>query len=95
MRQPELLNSESLAELREMIDDYPYFPVVRMLYLLNLKNIDSYKFEVELAKHALYIPDRKALYKMLNGYQKKESIAVIPSEDKSFEMNEETKEEES
>ncbi len=90
MQHPELLNSETLAELREMIDDYPYFPVARMLYLQNLKNIDSYKFEAELVKHAIYIPDRKVLYKLLNGYRKNENISLIDADVTSFdEMNEE------
>lgn len=92
MQQPELLNSETLAELREMIDDYPYFAVARVLYLQNLKNIDSYKFEPELVKNAIYIPDRKVLYKQLNGYRKNENINFVPTEETSFD---ETKDDDS
>jgi len=53
-------------ELKEIIDDYPYFPAARMLYLRNLKNINSYKFEQELAKHAIFIPDRALLFRLLD-----------------------------
>jgi hypothetical protein len=48
-----------------MIDNYPFFPLARILYLRNLKNINSYKFEEELSKHAVFIPDRAALYRFL------------------------------
>lgn len=81
MRQPSLLNEGTLPELREMIDEYPYFAVARVLYLINLKNIDSYKFEAELAKHAIFIPDRKVLYKLIHGYSSKEEFELIPLTD--------------
>jgi len=48
-----------------MIDNYPFSPVFRILYLYNLKLINSYKFEQELSKHAVFIPDRAALYRLL------------------------------
>lgn len=65
VKKPEQLNEDSLSGLREMIEDYPYFPLARMLYLRNLKNINSYRFQSELKKHALYIHDRMLLYKLL------------------------------
>jgi hypothetical protein len=66
LEHPELLNEESVGYLGEMIDEHPYFPAARILYLRNLKNIDSYKFDAELQKHAVFIPDRKVLYSFIN-----------------------------
>jgi len=65
LKKPETLDQSTLPELKEMIDNYPFFPLARILYLRNLKNINSYKFEEELSKHAVFIPDRAALYRFL------------------------------
>ena len=63
---PEKLDESTLQVLKEIIDDYPLFAAARILYLRNLKNINSYKFDRELEKHALFVPDRAALYRFLN-----------------------------
>jgi len=65
LKKPETLDQSTLPALKEMIDNYPFFPLARILYLRNLKNINSYKFEEELSKHAVFIPDRAALYRFL------------------------------
>ena len=79
IRQPELLNESTLTGLKEMIEDYPYFAVARMLYLRNLLNIGSYKFESELAKHAIFIPDRAMLFRLLNLQQRpEERFELLP-----------------
>lgn len=62
-----------------MIEDYPYFAVARMLYLRNLLNIGSYKFESELVKHAIFIPDRAMLFRLLNIQQRpEERFELLP-----------------
>lgn len=79
IRQPELLNESTLTGLKEMIEDYPYFAVARMLYLRNLLNIGSYKFESELVKHAIFIPDRAMLFRLLNIQQRpEERFELLP-----------------
>ncbi len=65
-KSPELLNQNTIAELTQIINDYPYFQAARVLYLCNLRNLNSYRFEEELEKHAPFISDRKTLYKLLN-----------------------------
>lgn len=77
IKHPELLDQDSISGLKEIIADYPFFAAARMLYLRNLLNINSYKFETELVKHALYIPDRRKLFKLLQ-----KSISA----DKEFEL---------
>jgi hypothetical protein len=85
IRQPELLNESTLPGIKEMIEDYPFFPAVRMLYLRNLLNINSYKFESELTKHAIFIPDRSMLFRLLDLRQKpEECIELLPYDSDIF-----------
>lgn len=66
IRQPSSLDENTVDGITQLISDYPYFPVLRMLYLRNLKNIGSHLFEQELREQAVFIPDRKILFKYLN-----------------------------
>jgi hypothetical protein len=85
LKQPELLDQSSVMELKEIIDDYPFFPVARMLYLRNLRNIDSYKFEQELVKHAIFIPDRALLFRLLDVQSKNnDRFELLPYDEESF-----------
>jgi len=85
LKRPDLLDQSTAPDLKEMIDNYPYFPVIRILYLYNLKNINSYKFEQELAKHAIFIPDRAALFRLLNfAVKHEERFELLPYDDDSL-----------
>lgn len=85
LKHPELLDQNSVEGLKEIIADYPYFPVARMLYLRNLRNLNSYKFESELFKHALYIPDRKILYELLkDGGRSAKEFELLPIDKEAF-----------
>jgi len=66
MADPSLLNKSSLMELRQMVDDYPYFHTVRMLYLKNLAILDDNRLDKELKKMSIYIPDRRQLFLLIN-----------------------------
>ncbi len=65
---PELLNKESLYELRNLLGRYPYFQCIRLLYLKNLYLLGENEFEEELHKSSIYINERKVLYSMFEGY---------------------------
>jgi hypothetical protein len=49
-----------------MVDDFPFFHAVRMLYLKNLAVLDDIRFEKELKKMSIHVPDRKRLYTLIN-----------------------------
>ena len=66
MADPSLLTKSSLPELRQMIDDYPYFHAVRMLYLKNLAVVQDVRLEKELKKMSVFIPDRRLLYQLIH-----------------------------
>jgi hypothetical protein len=62
MEDVSLLNNETLPELKQLVDDYPYFQTARMLYLKNLAILNDERFGLELKKTAVYVPDRRMLY---------------------------------
>ena len=85
LKRPELLDEDSVSGLKEMIEDYPYFPAARILYLRNLRNINSYRFESELVKHALFIPDRKMLFRLLTlEYAVENEFQLLPFDKDAF-----------
>ena len=65
MANPSLLAKSSLPDLKQMVDDYPYFHAARMLYLKNLEVLQDVRLEKELKKMAIFIPDRKRLFILL------------------------------
>ena len=66
MDDPSLLTKSSLQDLRQMIEEYPYFHAARMLYLKNLAVLQDVRLQKELKKMSIYIPDRRLLYKLIN-----------------------------
>ena len=66
MADPSLMTKSSLQELRQMMNDYPFFHAVRMLYLKNLAVLRDVCLEKELKKMSVYIPDRRQLYALIH-----------------------------
>jgi len=61
----DLLDENTLPFLKQIIDDFPYYLNARLLYLLNLKKLNDYRFEHELRKVAVYASDRRHLRKLI------------------------------
>jgi hypothetical protein len=66
MKNPANLDGDSLAELEDLLQEYPYFQAARMLYVRNLKNLDNIKFNKQLKLAAAYINNRQYLFGLLN-----------------------------
>lgn len=64
---PELLNHDSLYELRSLLARYPYYQAARLLYLQNLYLLHDSSFGEELRKAAVYVADCRALFDMIEG----------------------------
>ena len=64
---PERLNKDTLYGLRELVAKYPYFQVARLLFLKNLFLLHDPTFGDELRKAALFMPDRRILFKLVEG----------------------------
>jgi hypothetical protein len=62
---PSALTKASLSELKQLIEEYPYFQAARMLYLKNLSVVEDIRFQKELKKMSVYISDRKRLYMLI------------------------------
>jgi tetratricopeptide (TPR) repeat protein len=62
---PDLLGLDTLARLKEVVDDYPFFQTARLLYLLNLKKLNDYRFDMELRRMAIFSGDRARLRKLI------------------------------
>lgn len=64
---PEQLNKETLHALRERLAQHPYHHTARLLYLQNLFLLHDASFGEELRRAALYVPNRKALFNLVEG----------------------------
>jgi len=57
---------ESLQEIKNTIDRFPWFQTGWVVYLIHLKKLNHPDFESTLKKVALMVPDRKKLYQLLH-----------------------------
>jgi hypothetical protein len=88
MANPSLLTKSSLFELKQMVDEFPYFHAVRMLYLKNLAVLDDVRLSKELKRMAVYIPDRMRLFMLVeskknNRYRHEEHKPPAAQKDKT------------
>ena len=65
---PELLSRETLYELRSIVARYPYFQTARLLMLKNMYLLHDPDFGAELRRSVLYVSDRRALCRLIEGY---------------------------
>ena len=56
------------AELKTVVEDFPYFQAARALYLKGLKNQDSFKYNNELKVTAAYTTDRTVLFNYITSF---------------------------
>ncbi|MFA9372502.1 MAG: hypothetical protein ACERIH_12395 [Labilibaculum antarcticum] len=59
------MDRDSHRELKSLIDQYPYFQTAHLLLLKNLHDNQSIRFKEELRNSALYIPDRRHLFLLI------------------------------
>ena len=62
---PELLNKDTLYQLRQLTASHPYYQTARLLLLQNLYLLHESSFDDELQRAALYITDRTKLFDMV------------------------------
>ena len=67
MAHPEMLNRETLGELRQVVAQYPYFQAAWLLYLKNLYALGDESFGSELRKAIPYVADRTMLFHLTEG----------------------------
>lgn len=62
---PELLNRETLYELRQITASYPYYQPARLLMIKNLYLLHDPSFDEELRRAAIFFTDRKVLFNLV------------------------------
>ena len=67
MAHPEMLNRETVGELRQVVTQYPYFQAAWLLYLKNLYALGDESFGAELRKAIPYVADRTMLFHLTEG----------------------------
>jgi len=78
LEDPSKLNERTLGELREILDEYPYFQSAHLLYVRNLQQEHNFRFAGQLKTSAVYVSDRALLYHLLNSRPEKQ---LFPTED--------------
>ena len=80
---PERLNRETLYELRAIVARYPYFQTARLLMLNNMYLLHEPDFGMELRRSVLYVADRRALCRLIEGESKVELDETLLAEEPS------------
>ena len=84
IKHPELLDRDTLYELRSLTALYPYYQTARLLMLQNLYLLHDPTFDEELRRAAIYITDRRVLFNMIESAhyqlrtQKTEASPSVP-----------------
>ncbi|MCO6024986.1 tetratricopeptide repeat protein [Prevotella cerevisiae] len=65
IQHPEEMDKETLYDLRSLLALHPYYQTVRLLLLQNLYILHDQSFNEELRRAAIYITDRKVIFKMV------------------------------
>lgn len=66
LENPHLLNVDTLSELKNITEKFPFFQAAKILYLKNLRGTNHPDYEPELKRIAPLIPDRKQLYRFIH-----------------------------
>lgn len=82
LEDPSVLNERTLGELREILDEFPYFQSAHLLYAFNLQKESNFRFSGQLKIGAVYATDRTVLYHLLNPVVLKKQVS-----DHSLEIN--------
>ncbi len=80
IKHPELLDKDTLYQLRNLVERYPYFQTARMLYLKNLYLLHHEQFGPELRRAALYLSNRRQLFYFIEGIRLGEESIVQKEE---------------
>ncbi|MBN1413457.1 MAG: hypothetical protein JW973_00035 [Bacteroidales bacterium] len=65
LRNPNLLNTQSMKEIQLLTDQYPYFQTARLLEVKNYHTAGSLDFQSKLSFGAAFVTDRRILYELI------------------------------
>ncbi|MCA1744977.1 MAG: hypothetical protein LC643_04595, partial [Bacteroidales bacterium] len=67
LRHPHHLNEQTLDQMREILNEYPFFQAGRMLWVKNLHLLGHIRYNNELKLAAAHVADRARLFDLLHG----------------------------
>ena len=76
MENSAILSERTIGELREILDEFPYFQTAHLLYTRNLQSENNFRFAGQLKTTALHATDRTILYHILNPGRTKEEEKI-------------------
>ena len=82
---PESLNKSSLSDISALVNDYPFFQTGHLLLLENLHLIEDIEFENKLKSSALFVADRKKLFKLIAASKQVTTAIATPETNKTKE----------
>jgi hypothetical protein len=97
IEKPGLLKEQTIGELKEIVDEFPYFQSAQLLYTYNLLAQANFRYAGYLKTCSIYATDRTVLYQLSqlkSGFQKP-SVQVTPQDSRKsepsilFELSEE------
>ena len=65
IKHPELMDKETLYDLRSLLALYPYYQTARLLLLQNLYLLHDPSFDEELRRSAVYVTDREVVFNLV------------------------------
>ena len=84
IQHPELLDSETVQTLGQLVEHHPSFQPARLLYLLGLFQLQDERFGAELRQAALCLPDRRKLFDLFaSDYFQAKPQEVVDTSDKT------------
>ncbi len=90
LKNPNQVSEQTIIQLKEILDEYPFFQAGRMLLLKNMHKLNHIRYNSELKHSAAYIPDRSKLFFLINELgvtdNQVEEAAVEVSVDESEEV---------
>ena len=89
---PELMNKETLYELRNLVALYTYYQTARLLLLQNMYLLHETSFDDELRRAAIYITDKKTLFNLVEAshYHIKTAAEKIEEEAREAQRSEQS-----
>ena len=69
LQNPDTLQEHQIDDLKQIIEEYPYFQSARALYLKALKQTNSFKYNHNLKVTAAYTSDRSVLFDFITSQE--------------------------
>ena len=98
IEKPGLLKEQTIGELKEIVDEFPYFQSAQLLYTYNLLSQANFRYTGYLKTCSIYATDRTVLYQLLQSKYSSpipSSVQVTPVDSRDpepmalFELSEE------